>query len=487
MEKLLELSAALTPQLQAQDEDQYDRIALGLVSALNKHPWQDQPPVKSEDLDGIPSADTILFSYFLVAAIEAASAGGKAASRQLPAAVLQGGSLWRHITQFLFDFDPVQARYCGAHLLKVLDCVATGAEQTEDYDLPIQLLRDSILRLDDTSSTLTSTHLTFVRICLLSHACYRSTDILSMPIGHIPISHNETHGPNNICSASQPPWKYLTPATGLTQPVTNRMFMEYYLLGGLCYMTEGRYREALFFLEVVISTPTVPNVASLIMVEAYKKWLLVGLLLDGVARTAPKYASASAMRYIRAIARPYECVVEAFKANNIDRLRQEIEAGLGVWQEDGNYGLMVKVFQSYRRLSIERIGKMFEAVPIAEIAARTSPNPNDIDETKSYIESMILKRQLKAVFISSEKGDMLRFSPEEQKAETSIKHFLGWQIRDLEDLLTQVKDTDHRLGLSKEYIEFLKKLKKIQDDEKRGGSSSKARADDVDEDMMEEY
>lgn len=58
MEKLLELSAALTPTLQAQDEDEYDRKAQALISALNKHPWQDQPPVKHEDLDvsdkGVP-------------------------------------------------------------------------------------------------------------------------------------------------------------------------------------------------------------------------------------------------------------------------------------------------------------------------------------------------------------------------------------------------------------------------------------------------
>lgn len=391
------------------------------------------------------------------------------------------------MTQVLLDFDPVQVRYCGAHLVKVIDCVAVGAEQTEDYVPAIQLLHHVILRLDDTSSTLTSTHRTFVRLCLLAHAYSQAIDILKRPICHIPPPQNDTQGSSNICSASQPAWKYLSPATGLTQPVTSRMFMEFYLLGGLCYMATGEYRDALFFFEVVVSTPTVPNVASLIMIEAYKKWLLIGLLLDGVARTVPKNASSSAMRYIRAIARPYECVVDAFKENNIERLREEIEAGVGVWQDDGNYGLMVEVFQSYRKYSIKRIGKTFEALPIAEIAARTSLYADDIDETRTYIETMILNGELDAVFMSSGKGDLLRFSPETLKAESQVKPLLASRTQELVDLLTQVKDSEHRLGLSKEYIDYLKKLKKIKDDEKKGGSSNKARTDDVDEDMMEEY
>lgn len=365
--------------------------------------------------------------------------------------------------------------------------MAVGAEQTEDYVPAIQLLHHVIPRLDDTSSTLTSTHRTFLRICLLAHAYSQAIDILERPIYHVPLSQNDPQISANLCSASQPGWKYLSTATGLTQPVTSRTFMEYYLLGGLCYMAIGQYREALFFFEIVVSTPTVPNVASLIMIEAYKKWLLVGLLLDGVARTAPKTASSSAMRYIRAIARPYECVAEAFKANDIERLREEIEAGVGVWQEDGNYGLMGEVFQTYRKYSIRRIGKTFEALPIADIAARTSPYPDNIDETKAYIETMILKGELDAVFMSSGKGDMLRFLPETPKAEAQVVSLLASRTQELAGLLAQVKDSEHRLGMSKEYIDYLKKLKKMKDDDKKGSSSGKARADDVDEDMMDEY
>lgn len=45
-------------------------------------------------------------------------------------------------------------------------------------------------------------------------------------------------------------------------------------------MALKEWRNALHFLGIVISTPSTSSV-SLIMVEAYKKWVLVGLLEKG--------------------------------------------------------------------------------------------------------------------------------------------------------------------------------------------------------------
>lgn len=46
------------------------------------------------------------------------------------------------------------------------------------------------------------------------------------------------------------------------------------------YMGLKMWERALLFLEVVITAPT-NNTASMIMVEAYKKWVLVALLCRG--------------------------------------------------------------------------------------------------------------------------------------------------------------------------------------------------------------
>lgn len=48
----------------------------------------------------------------------------------------------------------------------------------------------------------------------------------------------------------------------------------------MVYMALKQWRKASHFLGIVISMPTLGSI-SVIMVEAYKKWVLVGLIQDG--------------------------------------------------------------------------------------------------------------------------------------------------------------------------------------------------------------
>jgi COP9 signalosome complex subunit 3 len=291
------------------------------------------------------------------------------------------------------------------------------------------------------------------------------------------------------CSHLDRPYLFLSPATGLSQQITSRMYLEYYLLGGMCYMALRRYKEALLFLEVVLTTPALQNTASAIMVEAYKRWLLVGLLITGAASPIPKGVSSNAIKHVRALAKPYECVADAFKSGSIDNLRMEIEAGNGVWQEDGNYGLMVEVYQAFRKFAVLKLGRTFAALPLAEVARRTSPDAANVDETRAYLEMLIASGALRATITA---GQSLRFLPSASstKSEAQIESALALQSQELQIVLKHIQDTEHRMEVAKEYIEYLRKLKKLKEEDKKndpkpGGQA--AAVDDGDEDMMEGY
>ena len=58
----------------------------------------------------------------------------------------------------------------------------------------------------------------------------------------------------------------------------------------MLYMGLKMWERALSFLEAVIMAPT-NNTASMIMVEAYKKWVLVGLLCTGRVSVYTVYTS----------------------------------------------------------------------------------------------------------------------------------------------------------------------------------------------------
>lgn len=412
-------------------------------------------------------------------------------SRQLPATVLPEGSAWENIAQLLLEFDIVQVRYVGTQFLKVVDYVSIGAEQTANYIPAIQLLHHVILRLDNSSSILTSTHRNYIRLCLLAQAYNEAVDILDRPISHIPIA-SDLRAPR-LCAGTDQFWTYLNPATGLTHPITSRIFLEYHLLGALSYLAVRRYKDALLFLDIILAAPTAQNVASAIQVEAYKKWLLLGLILNGNASNAPQNITQAALKYIRAAAKPYDCIVDVFKLNDLEKLRAEIEAGNALWQEDGNYGLIVEVYQAFRKFAVLRLGKTFAALPVVDIAKRTSEDPAAVTETKSYLQSLIAEGELNAVVVQTESGeDILRFLPGNilQRSEEEVETALLNQTKALQTLLKQIHDAEHRFETTREYIDFLKKLKKSSDEKKKIAASGNARnasVDDLDEDMMEEY
>lgn len=57
----------------------------------------------------------------------------------------------------------------------------------------------------------------------------------------------------------------------------------------MAYLSVQRYKDALLFLEHVLTVPT-QNVANGFILEAYRKWLMVGCLVDGNVRKTYKDA-----------------------------------------------------------------------------------------------------------------------------------------------------------------------------------------------------
>jgi len=68
-----------------------------------------------------------------------------------------------------------------------------------------------------------------------------------------------------------------------------KYFLSYYYYGGNIYTAMKRYSEALYMYEVVVTTPA--RAVSIIMLEAYKKYILVSLIIHGKVAPLPKYTS----------------------------------------------------------------------------------------------------------------------------------------------------------------------------------------------------
>ena len=98
----------------------------------------------------------------------------------------------------------------------------------------------------------------------------------------------------------------------------------YYYYGGCIYTALKEFGKALYFLEVAVTCPTAA--VSHVMLEAYKKYLLVGLLVHGdkpkdSVMSLPKFTSPIVGKFLKPLCAAYSEIVRAYHVNAPEELR----------------------------------------------------------------------------------------------------------------------------------------------------------------------
>lgn len=153
--------------------------------------------------------------------------------------------------------------------------------------LALQPIRDAIIRLDPSCAVFTSANALFVKLCLHAKVCAYALPILDKPLCQFPSETEQTLLGNRqhlayACHGFSP--QFMMNNSGFSTKITYREHLEYFLYGAMVYMILKDWEKALHFLTVVVSCPVV-NSVSTIMVEAYKKWILINLLKNGKVST----------------------------------------------------------------------------------------------------------------------------------------------------------------------------------------------------------
>lgn len=141
-----------------------------------------------------------------------------------------------------------------------------------------------MIQLDPTTGTFTSTHIAFIRLCMETRSYAAAVPILDNYIHSLP-----TRIPGQVregleysvpCADNASSGEYIHIHSGHSDKVTLAEIQEYYVLGAMAYIGLRQFKKALRFLEYVLVVPSA-NVANGLMLEAYKKWVLVSCLVDG--------------------------------------------------------------------------------------------------------------------------------------------------------------------------------------------------------------
>jgi len=228
---------------------------------------------------------------------------------------------------------------------------------------------------------------------------------------------------------------------------------------------------------------------SKIMVEAFKKYVLVGILLEGKLLPLPKSTSLAASKSYHITAKPYESLAQIFESATASRLKAEVNEGKQIWQTDCNTGLIFQVLAAYQKFQIRNLANIYSKISIPEVHNQTQSAESggklpSVQACEQLVQSMIQDGSLHATLSHPTNGPaILTFSargPVLTEAEMKVE--LAAATERIQSLTQEVKLTDQMLTYEKEYIKYAQKQKK----NKNTGQHDDIQMDWQDEDVMSE-
>ncbi|KAL5018335.1 hypothetical protein ScPMuIL_004057 [Solemya velum] len=285
----------------------------------------------------------------------------------------------------------------------------------------IGILVKAINKIQLFSAQLTSIHSNLCQLCLLSKALKPALQFLDFDITDIGKEggHYDT-----------------------------KDFLLYYYYGGMIYVALKNYARALYFFEVAV---TVTSMAvSHIMLESYKKYILVALILHGKVPNLPKYTSQVVARYIKPLCQPYHDLASSYATNNPVELRAVVSKHQEQFNKDTNMGLVKQTITSLYKKNIQRLTKTFMTLSLSDMANRVQLSGPQ--EAERYVLHMIEDGEIFATI--NQKDGMVRFMdrPEKYSSATMLLQ-MDQEMQKCIQLNEKLKEMDREIAVNPQYVQ----------------------------------
>ncbi|KXJ29960.1 COP9 signalosome complex subunit 3 [Exaiptasia diaphana] len=197
----------------------------------------------------------------------------------------------------------------------------------------------------------------------------------------------------------------------------SKALLSYYYYGGMIYAALKNYDRALYFFEVAVTCPAMD--VSHIMLESYKKFILVSLILNGKISGLPKYTSNVVQRFLKPLSSPYHELANTYASNNPSDLQATIAKHQETFARDNNVGLVKQVRSSIYKKNILRLTKTFLTLSLTDMANRVQLNSPR--EAEQHILHMIEDGDIYATI--NQRDGMVSFhdSPEKYNSPNMLK------------------------------------------------------------------
>jgi len=176
-----------------------------------------------------------------------------------------------------------------------------------------------------------------------------------------------------------------------------RNVLLYFYYGAMILCALEKWEDGLQFLEHAICLPS--NKPSAIVLEAYKKYMIVSLILGNLypERSLPDYRSPNVQRFISRMALPYvrlaPVVQKSLKAKDdvVKALEDYVDSKKNIFQRDRNLGLVKILINVWADNVIKRLGNVFVSLNIKDVVRLAFLT--DHAEAECRIKNLVKKRR----------------------------------------------------------------------------------------------
>jgi len=286
----------------------------------------------------------------------------------------------------------------------------------------IQPLRIALSKLRPNSESLTPLDADFLQVCLLAKDYRAALPVLAEEMLAIANPEDYNFKPKD--------------------------FLRYFYYGGMVFVGVKQYAKAVEFFKLGFTTPAV--VLSAVMVECYKKYVLISLLHYGQVQPVPKYTSSIVQRHLKGTCPQYQEFANAYSTNSTDEVHKVAGEHHEAFKKDGNFGLVKQCIQALYRSNIKRHTRTYLTLSLDQIA--TSVKLSGPKEAEKFVLKMIENGEIFASI--NQKDGMVSFNddPEEYNDSKMLSH-LDSQIKRSMELAQKVRTVDQEIASSTLYLQ----------------------------------
>lgn len=226
--------------------------------------------------------------------------------------------------------------------------------------------------------------------------------------------------------------------------ITPRDALLYYFYAGNILVGLKRFKDAERFYETCLSVPAI--ILSAIMVEAFKRFVLVQLLNHGTFLGISKNSSNIIQNHIKSVCQIYIQFANAFSKNDLTLLQSIADNHTIEFSKDKNLGLITQCIDSYSRNNIQKLTSTYMTLSFSSLVQHAKLLNEE--EVENLLLRMIENGEISAKINSKDK--MVVFL-EDQK-QFNVSERVNAQIDRCLSLAAKLKEMDDSLVSSKIYI-----------------------------------